>query len=198
MVLQNYSEYFDLNTFVSKIRLKKKYTKNLENSALLYTFLRKIQFKKKYINNLKNNDALLSNIKEKNYKLLSNKIIISNNVYSRQDNFVMYIIDISFSRSNTFLHILGSDGNLKIFRSAGSFNYSGKRKRSRGIIFKEFYRFLSKLDFLKNKPIALHFKNVGSIKFWIIKRLKKKLFIRTVSNFSLYPYNGCRKKKNAT
>ena len=169
--------------------------KNYNVSFDINKFLRDIQLKKKYIKNLENNVSLLSNIKEKNYKLLSNKIILSKNFYTSQDNLVMYIIDISFSRSNTFLHILDSDGNLKVFRSAGSFNYSGKSKRARGIIFKEFYRFLFKLNFLKNKPIALHFKNVGSIKFWIIKKLKKILFIKTVSNFTLYPYNGCRKKK---
>ena len=169
--------------------------KNYNISFNINKFLRDIQLKKKYIKNLKNNVSLLSNIQEQNYKLLNNKIIFNSNFPSNQDNLIMYIIDISFSRSNTLLHISDSVGNLKFFRSAGSFSYAGKSKRSRWIIFKEFYRYLLKLKFLKNKPVALHFKNVGSQKFWIIKKLKKILFIKTVSSFTLYPYNGCRKKK---
>jgi ribosomal protein S11 len=168
---------------------------NYKISFDINKFLRNIQLKKKYIKNLNNNVSLLSNIKEKNYKLLNNKIALNKNFYTSQDHLVMYIIDITFSRSNTLLHVSDSAGNLKFSRSAGSFNYSGKSKKARWVVFKEFYRYLFKLNFLKNKPIALHFKNVGPTKFWIIKQLKKKLFIKTVSSFTLYPYNGCRKKK---
>ena len=87
-------------------------------------------------------------------------------------------------------------GKLKFFYSAGSFNYSGKSKKARYVVFRELYRVLiSKLKFLKNKPVALHLKNVGYNKSWIVKKLKKKFFIKSVRSFNLYPHNGCRKRK---
>jgi hypothetical protein len=46
-------------------------------------------------------------------------------------------------------------GKLKFFCSAGSFGYKGKNKKSRYSVFRDLYRVLvSKLKFLKNKPIA--------------------------------------------
>ena len=131
----------------------------------------------------------------KNYKFLNTAIAKKKNSFNKYDPLIMYIIDFSFSRSNTFLHVLDFAGNLKFFCSAGSFNYSGKSKRARWIVFKNFSRSLLKLKFLKNRPVALHFKNVGSNKFWIINKLKKKLFIKVIRNFNLYPHNGCRKRK---
>ena len=123
-------------------------------------------------------------------------VVYKKNFSSKHDHLIMYIIDISFSKSNTFLHVLDFAGNLKFFCSAGSFNYSGKSKKSRLNVLKEFYRILLlKLKFLKGKPMALHLKNVGSYKFRIIKKLKKKFFIKIIRNFNLYPHNGCRKKK---
>lgn len=157
----------------------------------LNKFLKDIKLKKQYVKNLNDKIFFLSNIKEKNYKLVCKK-----NSFDKYDHLVMYIIDISFSRSNTFLHVLDFAGNLKFFCSAGYFNYSGKSKRSRLTILKEFYRILLlKLKFLKGRPVALHLKNVGSYKFRIIKKLKKKFFIKIIRNFNLYPHNGCRKKK---
>ena len=157
----------------------------------LNKFLKDIKLKKQYVKNLNDKNFFLSNIKEKNYKLIYKK-----NSFNKHDYLVMYIIDISFSRSNTLLHVLDFAGNLKFFCSAGSFNYSGKSKRSRLTVLKEFYRILlSNLKFLKGKPVALHLKNVGSYKFRIIKKLKKKFFIKIIRNFNFYPHNGCRKQK---
>jgi hypothetical protein len=52
-------------------------------------------------------------------------------------------------------------GNTKFFYSAGSFNFKGKKKNL-DLVFKEFlYYLVSKLKFLKDKPVAVHLKNVG-------------------------------------
>ena len=112
--------------------------------------------------------------------------------HRQDDNLVVYIIDISFSKTNTLLHITDFSGNLKFFCSAGLFKYKGKRKRSRFQVVKYFYNILlSKFKFLRFKPVALHLKNVGNARFWIIKKFKKKSYIRIIRNFNLYPYNGC-------
>jgi ribosomal protein S11 len=158
-------------------------------------FLKNISIKKQYLKNLKKQFLLVNNIKQKNYKLLNTELITKNKYYYN-NNLIMYIIDLTFSRSNTFLHVMDSSGKLKFFSSAGHFNIKGKNKKFRFNVFKNFYFILmTKLKFLKNKPVALHLKNVSSNKFWIIKKLKTKFFIKVIKIFNLFPFNGCRKKK---
>jgi ribosomal protein S11 len=163
----------------------------------LNTFLKTIFIKKQYLKNLKKQFLLINNIKQTNYKSLNKELIKENNFNdSSTNNLVMYIIDITFSRSNTFLHVMDSSGKLKFFSSAGHFNVKGKNKKFRFNVFKHFYfTLITKLKFLRNKPIALHLKNVSSNKFWIIKKLKTKFFIKVIKIFNLFPFNGCRRKK---
>jgi ribosomal protein S11 len=168
---------------------------NNQFNQLLY----KINLKKQYLLNLKKQSILLLKIKQNNYKLINKYFSNPNSkkyVKSFDDNTVMYIIDITFSRSNTFLHITDALGTLKFFASAGHFNYKGKNKKSRFNIFKSIYlTLLNKFNFLKGKPIALHLKNVGFKRFWIIKKLKNKFFIKIIKIFNSFPFNGCRKRK---
>lgn len=166
------------------------------SSLNLNSFFNDIKLKKQYIKKLKNKVDLLNSLKKKNL----NSMILNNNdrniSYVKEDFLVTYIIDITFSRSNTLLNVMDFSGKLKFFCSAGSLKYKGKRKRARYLVFRDMYKILvSKLKFLKLQPLALHLKNVGSAKFWIIKRLKKKLFIKIIKSYDLYPHNGCRKKK---
>lgn len=173
--------------------LKNNYNKIIKPN--LNNFLINIKLKKQYLKKLQDKIVLLNAIKEKNYKLLNSQISIARKDCS-ENYLVSYIIDITFSQTNTLLNVTDPLGNLKFFCSAGSLNFKGKAKRSRFLVFREMYHILiSKLKFLKNQPVAVHFKNVGSSRFWMLKKLKKKFFIRVVKSFSLYPYNGCRKPK---
>ena len=170
--------------------------KNYSNNFNFNKFFREIVLKKQYIKKLKSKTCLLENIKEQNYKSLSYSLFLKNENFRKHDSLVVYIIDISFSRSNTLLHIMDSLGVLKFFCSAGDLSYIGKSKKARVLVLKAIIQILiRKLKFLQNKPIALHLKNVGFRKFWIVKKLKKKFFIKIVRSFNLYPHNGCRKKK---
>ena len=169
--------------------MKKNYNINFD----LNEFLRDVKLKKQH---LKNKTLLLSELKKDNFKFLNFIPAYRKNYPFVNDNLITYIIDISFTKSNTFLHVTDFSGKLKFFYSSGSFNYSGKNKRARSIVFRDLYRVLvSKLKFLNGKPIALHLKNVGYHKFLIVKKLKKKFFIKCVKNFNIYPHNGCRKQK---
>lgn len=163
---------FNLNRFFKEVHLKKQHLKKTQDKICLLNELRNSNHKK-----------IGSDFSKKSSKVLNN-------------TFVMYIVDISFSKKNTLLHISDCSGNIKFFYSAGSFQQKGKAKTSRSIILRKFYRLLvSKLKFLKRVPIAIHFKNADSNMFWFLKKLKNKLFITVVKHFNLYPYNGCRKKK---
>lgn len=170
------------------------YDKNYNSNFNINKFLNKIVLKKKYIKKLADKICILENIKEQNFKTLNCSLFPKNII--KQDTLVVYIIDITFSRSNTLLHVMDSSGILKFFCSAGELSYSGKSKKSRVSVLTSMVRVLmQKLKFLQDKPIALHLKNFGFKKFWIVKKLKKKFFIRIVRSFNLYPHNGCRKRK---
>lgn len=158
----------------------------------LNEFFQNILLKKQYINKLKNKIIDFNNIKK--HKNTHN--LVETNFVQKEDYLVKYIIDVTYSRANTLLTVTDFLGTLKFFCSAGNLQYGGKKKKIRRLVFRDFYKILvSKLKFLRNQPIALHLKNVDSDKFWVLKRLKKKFFIKIVKTYSTYPYNGCRKKK---
>lgn len=170
--------------------MKKKYNFDLN------LFLKDLRLKKQYINRLKNRISFLNQIKEKNHKNLNSMLYSKIKKTISNNSRILYIINIQFSKSNTLFHITDFKGNLRFFSSAGCFNYKGKQKRKRLVIVKNFLRvLLTKLKFLKGNPIALHLKNVNSNRFWLIKQLKTKFFIKVVRNFNFYPHNGCRKSK---
>lgn len=167
-----------------------------QQTSNLNQFFQKIFLKKQYVKKLKNKINLLIVLKEQSYKTLSVSVFNNKSDKALSTSFIKYIIDISFSRSNTLLHIMDSLGNLKFFCSAGDLSYTGRNKKSRLIILKSFIRILTqKLKFIQNQPMALHLKNVKFFKLWIIKKLKKKIFIKVVKTLNIYPHNGCRKRK---
>ena len=165
------------------------------NKKKINLLLQEVLLKKKYIKKLKTAKSVLdkavkSNLGDLNYFILNEK----KNCLS--DNFVSYIIIITFSPSNTFFHVTDFSGNVRFFYSAGSFSYKGRLKRARFQIFKKFYQeLILKLKYSYGKPVTLHLVNVKSQKKWIIKKLKRKFFIKSVRFFYSYPHNGCRKKK---
>lgn len=166
----------------------------------LNIFFEHIFLKKQYIKLLKNKIVALNNIKQDNYKVL-NSILFKprKNLLTKKASKVSYIIDFSFSRTNTTLHVMDCSGNVKFFYSAGLFDFKGKQKTFQSnAILKKFYKILVyDLPFLKSSPVAIHFKNknVNYKISWFLKKLREKLFIIVVKFFIMYPYNGCRKKK---
>jgi len=168
------------------------------SSIQLNNFFQSITLKKQYINKLKKNINNLQFNKQKNYKYLYSNIFKNmDNHKLYQENLIVYIIDITFSKSNTLIHLMDTSGKIIFFCSAGSLNFKGKNnKKRRFLVFRAMYNIiLTKFKFIKRYSIALHLKNVGSSKSWIIRKLKSKFFIKVVKNFTLFPYNGCRKKK---
>ena len=149
----------------------------------LKKFFKKVVLKKKYIKLLENFSI---------YKLKTT------NFYSN-NNMINYVIQVNFLKSNTLIQITNFDGNLKFQYSAGNVYYKGKTKKMRILILNVLIKkIIQKFQFLKHKHIALHLKNVKFLKFWILKKLKKKVFIKIIKNFNNFCYNGCRNKKIRT
>lgn len=149
-----------------------------------------------YVENLLNQIDSLKELKENNYKDLSIKKSNQKKTVNNQDLVVMYIINISFLKANTTIHVSDIKGNVKLFYSAGSVGLTGKQKKKRRIaVSKLIALVIKKASFLKKKPIALHLNNVNFYKSLIVNKLKKTLYIRIIKSFNQSPYNGCRKKK---
>lgn len=149
-----------------------------------------------YIKNLKNQINYFKKVKESNYKSLSIKKSDFFNFNNTQNLVVMYVINISFSKANTTIHLSDANGNIKLFYSAGSVDLTGKQKKKRRFAVSKLISLLiKKATFLEQKPIALHLNNVNFYKNLIVSKLKKVLYIRIIKSFNQAPYNGCRKKK---
>lgn len=165
--------------------------KNSNSLFYLNKLFKKIILKKWYIQKLKNKISFLNTIKKQNYKKLNTKC------YSQEYSLIIvYIIEIYFSQTNTLVHLTNSAGKLEFFCSAGKLLFKGKSKKARISVLLNIIRILiKKLTFLQYRPVMLRLKNVGFKKNWILKKLKKKIFINTLMGLNLYSYNGCRKKK---
>ena len=133
-----------------------------KNWQLLNKILQKIIYRKRYIKELKNQIKLLRKFWSQNYKKFNIKLYLK-----KSTNFlVAYIIKICFAKTNTFLQITNSFGQLKFFCSAGFLLFKGKTKKARMSVLKKIITlFLKKLTFLKNRPVALHLKNIGFKKY---------------------------------
>lgn len=117
-------------------------------------------------------------------------------VENNQNLVIMYIINVSFLKANTTIHVSDIKGNMKLFYSAGSVGLVGKQKRRRPIAASKLISLLvQKAGFLDKKPVALHLNNVNSHKSFLVNKLKKIFYIRLIKSFNQTPYNGCRKKK---
>lgn len=120
---------------------------------------------------------------------------------SVSDCFVFCTIIISFSRSNTHVSALTSDGRILTSKSAGSVGFVGKKQKTRrtSVLHKLVLAAQKDLNqiFLEspNLPISLLLKNVSTNKKWVVKLVKKFFVINSVKTFDNRPYNGCRPKK---
>lgn len=168
---------------------------NNKRKSIIFNF---VQLKKKYIKTLTDSIKVLERLKKQFYQSLH--FFLTNNylLKHKKDFLISYVIYFGFSMSNTVLHISDAIGNQKVLLSAGLIDLQGKQKVVRRLALTRFFNILSlaKSKFLKKNPVAIHFKNVSSSnKFLIVKKLKKKFFIKVIKTFDLVSYNGCRKKK---
>lgn len=166
-----------------------------------------IKQKKQYTKVLENKIELLKNLKDYDYRLVHNKFFseekrlflktkVLPDIKKNSAPLVSFIISVSFTRVNTFLHVMDFAGKMKFFYSAGTVQCIGKQKRARKSALKNlFNEFFKNSNFLHNLPVALHLTNVSFFQKYIIKYLRKKLFVTIVRIFTKISFNGCRKRK---
>lgn len=192
--------YLNLNVSFVHVIYKpikfKKFFMNIKNQFYIKKVKKYLNEKlQKYLKTFLNTIFVLENIKTTFYQSCFN--ILSKYFFQNRDFLVFYVIYLNFSKSNITLQVTDSIGNSKGFYSAGLMNLKGKQKFLRRLVLIRFFNLLTllKLKFIKNFPVALHLKNVGSNRFLIIRKLKKRFFTEIIKIFELNAYNGCRKKK---
>ena len=110
---------------------------------------------------------------------------------------INYIINVHTSQSNTLINITNVQGNTIIALTAGSINFNKKQKKKQPLaLLNILKKILLKSNFLHNKIVSIHFKNVKIYyETLIIKILQKLFFIKSIKSYNLSPHNGCRPKK---
>ena len=149
------------------------------------SFFKSIKIKKKISIKTKNKIESLNKSKNKN---LNVKLVPS--VFFKQKlHIVKYILNITFLNTNTLLQVIDSSGQLIFCCSAGSVNFKGKKKNFRKIVMKEiFKKLVLNILHLRKQPIALHFKNVSSNLFWLLKMFKNFFFYKCYPNLQCLPF----------
>jgi ribosomal protein S11 len=136
-----------------------------------------------------------------NSKSLHSKFLYKNTLKTLsvgvKESLISYIININLSPTNTIISVTDIKGNPKIALSAGLINLTKRQKKTQPMALINIFKvLLLKAHFLKNNPVALHFKNTKSYyESLIIKVLKDKLYIKSIQSYNLSPHNGCRPKK---
>jgi len=159
-------------------------------------------FNKNYLDRLKELIFYLNNNKDfMSIKLLRDnlRLIKGNNggVFVSKNDLVRYIINIKFTESNTLVNVTDISGNPKVFVSSGTVGLKGKMKKYHPTALVKILKYLAlKINFVGFSPVAVHFR--GAKRYHIIlaiKLLKTKVFIKTIRNYNLKAYNGCRPRK---
>ena len=131
--------------------------------------------------------------RENQHKVLikSTKSLINREICS-----IRYLITISFTKSNTTIQLSESQGYLKVVLNLTSINVSGKQRRQRKLALTRLLQlFMTKVNFLENEHVSVHFNNVRTHKVYILEKLQHFFLIKTIKSFDQLPYNGCRKRK---
>ena len=181
-----------LSNIFKQISLQNKILSSLKNNVktlqVLSNFLGSLKLKRTSVTLIK---TLNSKINIKSKKTCSNKQQVLNK------NLVNYIVNVNLSPTNTLINVTDVVGNPRVSLSAGFADLTKKQKKKQPVALINIFRILlSKARFLKNKPIALHFKNAKKFHvFFLLRALKNKLFIKSVRILDFLPHNGCRPKK---
>lgn len=188
--------YLIKKMFLSKILLNKKLQKNKIKFYLqIKILLKKLFFKIIFLKKTDTYKLLLNELNK--YKLLKKNLIDSNKNNLDVNKLVNYILIINMSLTNTMVHLTNTKGKLLVSLSAGQLNFKGKQKRKQpSVLIMLLKELLIKTRFVKNKTIAVHFKNTKEYhESLVISMLKEKFFIQFIKSYNLLPHNGCRPKK---
>ena len=114
-----------------------------------------------------------------------------------KQNLISCIIKVNMTKTNTFLNVTNSKGDLKLSLSLGKLKLKKRQRATQpNTLVQLFKKMFLKARFLEGKTVGLQFQNVRPFnELFVIKTLKNKVFIKSLRSYNLYPHNGCRPKK---
>lgn len=117
--------------------------------------------------------------------------------YYKSVNLITDTVLINITDTNTRVSITDVKGNTILTYSSGYVNLKNQQKKAQPkAIIRKLKLLLEESAFLKNLPVAIHFKNTTHTKqSLVIKHLKHLFFIKAVRSYNRNPHNGCRPKK---
>ena len=123
-------------------------------------------------------------------KSFLDKIMVNQNV-------IVYVINVMFLTTGISISLTDVNGNVLVTISESLIEASKETKKYQNYsIIKIFKILLIKASFIKNKPVAINFKNVKRYqKSFCVKILKSKVFIKSIQINVSMPHNGCRPPK---
>lgn len=141
-----------------------------------------------HINKILNN--IIKDLKETNF-------LKPKTLKKKKQTLINYVVNIQTSQTNTIINITNIKGNSILSVTAGSLNFNKKQKKTQPLaLLNILKKILLKSNFLNDKIIAIHFKNVKIYyESLVIRMLQKLLFIKSIKSYNLSPHNGCRPKK---
>lgn len=149
---------------------------------------------KSFLRNIQSKKSTIKIIKKKILKVSTDPFLVKHKKIYNVKTKVHYILAIKYTSANTFVQLSNSLGKVIFYCSAGYF-FKGKQKTSRFLILKKFINVLFlRFSFLQEAAVSLHFFNVFNRR-WVVKYLRKKVFITNIKTFAVFAHNGCRNRK---
>lgn len=105
-----------------------------------------------------------------------------------------YLLKMIFLKSNVLISVTDIKGKIFAKSSSGSMHFKGKQKVKPFAINKVFKKIKFKLIKNLSYSFSIHVKGKYKKKF-IFNKLKKFLELKSIVNFNLLPFNGCRQRK---
>lgn len=165
-----------LNNLTKNIILKKK--RNLEYLKFFSVFLKQTV---KKIDNIFIKDVTVSFLANLQKQLFLNKI----------HNF---LLKVNFLKSNVITNVTDTKGKIIVRNSSGLMHFKSKQKIKALAINAVFRKIKFKIRNKLKYNFSAHLTGKQKKRF-LIKKLKNFLKLKSITNFNLSPFNGCRQKK---
>jgi ribosomal protein S11 len=123
-----------------------------------------------------------------------NNILTSFQLKKKYNKIYLYLLKINFLKSNIMVSLTNTKGNILLKNSSGMMGFKSRYK-TKSVAFNTVLKKLKfKIRNLREFKFSVHILGVKKKKP-LIAKLKNFITIKSIKNFNLIPFNGCREKK---
>jgi ribosomal protein S11 len=123
-----------------------------------------------------------------------NNILTTFQLKKEYNKIYLYVLKINFLKSNIMVSLTNTKGNLLLKNSSGMMSFKSRYK-TKSVAFNTVLKKLKfKIRKLRKFRFSIHILGMKKKKP-LIAKLKNFITIKSIKNFNLMPFNGCREKK---